>query len=81
MSTLLSRRCFLVGMLALCACAKKPETPPVDPDREFNDWLRKKKRYRQFSTLDQARKAYEEELTQKDKEAEWKAYRKKHKLR
>lgn len=83
MSVLRERRLFLVGlgMCFLSACMKRNPEPAIDPDREFNDWLKKKKRYRQFSTLDEARKAYDAELTQKDKEAEWKAYRKKHNLR
>lgn len=82
MSTPLDRRGFLLGLSCciLCACAKKPEEPSVDPEKAFNDWLRKKRRYRQFSTLDEAKKAYNSEISQKDKEAEWKAYRKKHNI-
>lgn len=79
----LNRRQFLGALAALLVsgCAAKVEKDEPDPDRDFHAWLKKKKRYRQFNTLDEAREAYESEIEKANKEAEWKAYRKKHNLR
>lgn len=86
----MTRRMFLaVFPLALCACAKfrdddwdddweEPEKPKVSEEElKFQRWLKKRHRYRDFETYDEAHEAYLKDTQAAEKKKQWLEYRKK----
>lgn len=58
-----------------CALIEHTETEKPDLEAGFHEWLKHKRNYRKYSTLEDAREAYREESERKRKEQEWKDYK------
>lgn len=74
----MTRRIFLFSFLPfLAACAAAQPEPKLPPEEaEFRAWLRKKHRWKEYESKDDALKAFNEYKKQEQIKREWKTWKK-----
>lgn len=76
----MTRRAFMLGLFAcICGCARNVPPPP-DPDRDFREWLKKRKRWKLYRNREDAEKAWREDVERERKERDWKEWKRKNGL-